>query len=89
MKKTIQWYEKKGKGSYFDPKLNHFIDLPIRGFDDEMPKGARPLGIIHRRRFWVSIKKAKSCLFSRRYGYRGKIIHGYSVCLRLFNIDIL
>ena len=26
MKKTIQWYEKRGKGSYFDPKLRHFID---------------------------------------------------------------
>lgn len=26
MKKTIHWYEKRGKGSYFDPKLNHFID---------------------------------------------------------------
>ncbi len=26
MKKTIQWYEKRGKGSYFDTKLINFLD---------------------------------------------------------------
>ena len=26
MKKTIQWYEKKGKGSYFDPRLRRFTN---------------------------------------------------------------
>ncbi len=39
--------------------------------------------------FWLSIKPAQNCLFSRRNGYEGKIIFGYSVCLRLFNIDII
>ena len=38
--------------------------------------------------FWVSIRKKDSCLFSRRNGYRGKLILGYSVCIRLFGIDI-
>jgi hypothetical protein len=42
-----------------------------------------------RKWFWLSIRKAKNCLFSRRYGHVGIIIHGYSVCLRLFNIDLL
>jgi len=36
-KKSIAWYEKKGKRSYFDKELNHFIDLPTHGFDDERP----------------------------------------------------
>lgn len=40
-------------------------------------------------RFWLSIKKASNCLFSRRNGFQGKIIFGYSVRLRLFNIDII
>lgn len=38
--------------------------------------------------FWLSIKRAEDCLFSRRLGYEGKIIKGYSVCLRLFGKDI-
>lgn len=28
---------------------------------------------------FLSIKKAKDCIFSRRNGYRGKIIFGYSI----------
>ena len=39
--------------------------------------------------FWLSIKKAKDCLFSRRNGYSGKIIFGYSIRLRLFNKNII
>lgn len=39
--------------------------------------------------FWLSIKKAKDCLFSRRLGFQGKIIFDYSVRLRLFGIDII
>ncbi len=39
--------------------------------------------------FWLSIRKKEKCLFSRRNGYFGKLIFGYSVCLRLFGIDIL
>jgi len=41
------------------------------------------------RPFWLSIRKAKKCLFSRRLGYRGKLILGYSVCLRLFGKTII
>lgn len=39
--------------------------------------------------FWVSIKKQKNCLYSRRNGHIGKIIFGYSVCIRLFYVDLL
>lgn len=42
-----------------------------------------------RKPFWLSVKPAKDCLFSRRNGYRGRIIAGYSICLRLFNKDII
>lgn len=38
---------------------------------------------------WVSIKKKKNCLFSRRNGFYGKIILGYSICLRIFGITII
>ena len=39
--------------------------------------------------FWLSIRKAKNCLFGRRYGHSGKRILGYSIRLRLFNKDII
>ena len=39
--------------------------------------------------FWVSVKRAEDCLFSRRNGYRGKIILGYSVCIRLFGYNLV
>jgi len=39
--------------------------------------------------FWLSIRKAKNCFFSRRNGFFGKVIYGYSICLRLFSYDIL
>ena len=42
-----------------------------------------------KRKFWLSIRKAKNCLFSRRNGKFGKLIWGYSVCLRLFGKTIL
>lgn len=42
-----------------------------------------------RKKFWLSIRKADSCLFSRRNGFIGKIIFGYSVCLRMFNYDLI
>lgn len=38
---------------------------------------------------WLSIKRTKDCLFSRRNGYSGKIILGYSIRLRLFNHDLI
>ena len=39
--------------------------------------------------FWLSIKKVEDCLFMRRNGFIGKIIYDYSICLRLFGINIL
>lgn len=39
--------------------------------------------------FWLSIKRTKNCLFSRRNGYKGKRIFGLSICLRLFGKTIL
>lgn len=34
--------------------------------------------------FYISIRKKEDCYFSRRNGYRGKILFGYSICLRVF-----
>ncbi len=39
--------------------------------------------------FWLSIRRANRCLYSRRTGSFGKRIFGFSVCLRLFGIDII
>lgn len=44
---------------------------------------------IRRKRLWISIKRADRCFFSRRNGVVGRLILGYSVCLRLFGRDIL
>ncbi len=44
---------------------------------------------MRRKRFRLSIKKAKNCIFSRRNGYLGKIVFGYSIILRLFGKDII
>lgn len=41
------------------------------------------------RKFWISIRKAKDCFFSRRNGHVGSIIFGYSVVIRLFGHDFL
>ena len=38
---------------------------------------------------WLSIRKAKECLFSRRNGYQGKIVCGYSIRLRLLGYDLV
>ena len=43
----------------------------------------------NQKKFWLSVKKAKNCLFSRRNGLRGKIIFGYSIRLRMFNFDLI
>jgi len=42
-----------------------------------------------KKKFWALIKKADKCLFSRRNGYEGKILFGYSVMIRLFNYDLI
>lgn len=39
--------------------------------------------------YWLSIKKAKDCLFSRRCGIVGLKVFGYSIRLRLFGLDII
>jgi hypothetical protein len=37
-KKTINWHEKRGKGSYFDRELKHFIEVhTLNKFDDDTP----------------------------------------------------
>lgn len=41
------------------------------------------------KRFWLSIKHKSKCLFSRRNGYKGKLIFGYSICLHLFRKTII
>ncbi len=33
-------------------------------------------------KFCVSIKRVKNCIFSRRYGYEGKLFLGYSIIVR-------
>jgi len=38
---------------------------------------------------WISIRKAKNCIFSRRNGHVGKIVLGYSIRLRIFGIEII
>jgi hypothetical protein len=45
--------------------------------------------MINEKSFWLSIKKASECLFSRRNGYEGKIVFGYSIRLRLFGKNII
>jgi len=39
--------------------------------------------------FWLSIVPVNKALFSRRNGYKGKIIFGYSVVLRFLGRDIV
>jgi hypothetical protein len=40
-------------------------------------------------KFWFSIAKASKCLFSRRLGYSGKRIFGYSIRLRILSKEII
>lgn len=53
----------------------------------EEPKGF--FGLSKNCKHWVSIQKVKDSLFSRRNGYKGIRVFGYSICLRLFGRDIL
>lgn len=55
-----------------------------------MVKQNKYTGIMdHRRKFWLSIRISKNCLFSRRYGMVGKLIGPFSIMLRLFNKDLI
>jgi len=45
--------------------------------------------VVRRPRFWVSIRRADKCLFCRRHGYYGKVVFGWSICVRLFGFDLL
>lgn len=65
-------------------KLEEEISKPYR-----RPGNDAPIERINRKRFWISVVLAKDCLFSRRNGYKGKIVLGYSVCIRLFGFDIV
>lgn len=38
--------------------------------------------------FFISIRKANKCLFSRRNGILGNIVFGYSIVIRLFGWEI-
>ena len=75
MKKTIQWYEKKGKGGYWDKKLWHFIEAPMHGFDDELLLAKRANYIPERKkwyeRIWQWLIKSRVQLFTLN-----KIRHG-------------
>ncbi len=78
---------KPGVNAYDGGKLNHILM-------DELPmwQVAPPSKINwHSKnyRFWLSVIKKEKCLFSRQNGYRGKIIFGHSIRLRLFNINII
>ena len=42
---------------------------------------------INNKIFYFSIKKAKDCLFSRRNGYQGVLLFGYSIFLRIKYIE--
>jgi len=42
---------------------------------------------INNKIFYFSIKKAKDCLFSRRNGYQGILLFGYSIFLRIKYIE--
>ena len=35
-KKSIRWDEKKGKGTYFDKRLRHFVNYPLFGSNEEV-----------------------------------------------------
>jgi len=39
--------------------------------------------------FWLSVKKTSACLFSRRAGKKGTRIMGFSICLRIFGVEVL
>lgn len=39
--------------------------------------------------FWISIQRARDCLFGRRFGHEGRIVWGYSIRLRLFGKDLI
>jgi len=45
----------------------------------------KPIFCINNKWFYFDIIKAEDALFSRRYGYRGKIIFGYSVLFYIKN----
>ena len=41
-KKSIHWYEKKGKGGYFDKQLSRFVNYRQGRFDDDIPELINP-----------------------------------------------
>lgn len=71
------------------PILNVFVEEFKPSTVEEMEKSSGEGFGVASKPFWLSIKQAKKCLFSRRHGRIGKIIWGYSICLRLFGKTIL
>lgn len=72
---------KDGDKLYLDPNNPGSLTTDSNGYH---------VGTIHKiKKNWISIRKAKNCLFSRRNGYIGKIVLGYSISLRIFNCTII
>lgn len=75
-----RFYERtKEINAYYDVKEGYSPNLKDYLSDDKSTN----------KRFWLSIKLARNCLFSRRNGYKGKILFGYSVRLRLFGRNLI
>jgi len=49
----------------------------------------KPFKYLCQQWFWLSVKKASECFFSRRNGYSGKVVFGYSIRLRLFKMEVI
>jgi len=54
-KKTIHWYEKRGKGSYFDKKLTNSIKYRSPGFDEDIPEEYKKQEAMNRLSFLKTI----------------------------------
>lgn len=80
---------KKGDFEWKDKQKSKvkFVEKEDGRFNVQFLKSSLCSILSKNERFWISIKKAKDCLFSRRNGYRGKIIFGYSICIRIFGIN--
>lgn len=76
---------------HFTAQEGSLLDRIWKGeniFSKPLLNEVAPLKIMEKR-FWLSIKHKDKCLFSRRNGYQGKIIFGYSIRLRLFGRNFI
>jgi len=44
---------------------------------------------VRNKRLFLSIRRAKNCLFSRRNGYQGILMLGYSIYFKIIKIERL